>query len=29
MIADQMKFENEKKNEIEKGREFQWQKWKQ
>ena len=29
MIVDQMKFENEKKNQIEKDRELQWQQWKQ
>ena len=29
MIVDQMKFENEKKNQIEKNRELQWQQWKQ
>ena len=29
MILDQMKFENEKKNQIEKDRELQWQQWKQ
>ena len=29
MIVYQMKFENEKKNQIEKDRELQWQQWKQ
>ena len=29
MIVDQMKFENEKKNQIEMDRELKWQQWKQ
>ena len=29
MIVDQTKFENEKKNHIEKDRELQWKQWKQ